>query len=74
MRDLHAHLEGLLAEAKRQGNWIQKAIKHPGALHKSLHVPQGEKIPQEKLAAAAHKPGKLGNRARLAMTLKHLAK
>ena len=21
--------------------WIQKAIKHPGALHKSLHVPEG---------------------------------
>ena len=49
--------------------WIQKAIKHPGALHKSLKVPAGEKIPAKKLAKAAHAPGKLGQRARLAQTL-----
>jgi len=51
-------------------NWIQKAIKKPGALHKDLGVPQGKKIPAKKLAAAAKKPGKLGQRARLAKTLK----
>lgn len=50
--------------------WIQKAIKKPGALHKELGVPKGEKIPAKKLAAAAKKPGKLGQRARLAETLK----
>jgi hypothetical protein len=50
--------------------WIAGAIKHPGALHKSLHVPEGEKIPAKKLAKAAHAPGKLGKRARLAETLK----
>jgi hypothetical protein len=50
--------------------WIQKAIKHPGALHKSLGVPEGKKIPSGKLAAAAKKGGKLGKRARLAQTLK----
>ena len=50
--------------------WIQKAIKKPGALHKQLGVPQGKKIPASKLAAAAKKPGKLGQRARLAQTLK----
>jgi hypothetical protein len=49
--------------------WISKAIKHPGALHKQLHVPEGEKIPQSKLNAAAKKGGKLGKRARLAKTL-----
>jgi hypothetical protein len=49
--------------------WIQKAIKHPGALHKSLKVPTGEKIPAKKLEKAAHAPGKLGQRARLAQTL-----
>ena len=54
--------------------WIQKAIKKPGALHKSLHVPLGEKIPEKKLKAAEKKPGKLGKRARLAETLKHLRK
>lgn len=50
-------------------NWIKKAIKHPGALHKSLGVPEGKKIPAKKLAAAAKKGGKLGRRARLAQTL-----
>ena len=53
-------------------NWIAGAIKHPGALHKQLGVPQGEKIPSGKLHAAASKGGKLGRRARLAMTLKGL--
>jgi hypothetical protein len=52
--------------------WIQKAIKHPGALHKELHVPKGKKIPAKKLAAAAKKSGKLGKRARLAETLKKM--
>ena len=33
--------------------WIQKAIKHPGALKKSLGVKSGEKIPAGKLASAA---------------------
>jgi hypothetical protein len=50
--------------------WIQKAIKHPGALHKELHVPEGKKIPMKKLNAAAKKPGKEGRRARLAKTLR----
>lgn len=52
--------------------WIQKAIKKPGALHKSLGVPKGQKIPTKKLAAAAKKGGKIGQRARLAETLKKL--
>jgi hypothetical protein len=52
--------------------WIQKAIKKPGALHKQMGVPAGEKIPAKKLAAAAKKPGKLGQRARLAETLKKM--
>ena len=54
--------------------WIQKAIKKPGALHKELGVPAGKKIPTKKLAAAAKKPGKIGQRARLAETLKGLKK
>jgi hypothetical protein len=59
-------------EAKKK--WIQKAISKPGALKKSLHVPTGEKIPTGKLAAAAKKGGKVGQRARLAMTLSKLKK
>jgi len=43
-------------------------------LHEQLGVPQGEKIPAKKLAKAAKKPGKLGQRARLAETLKGLHK
>jgi len=54
--------------------WIQGAIKKPGALRKELGVKSGEKIPAKKLAAAAKKPGKLGQRARLAETLKGMKK
>lgn len=53
-------------------NFIQKAIKKPGQLHKDLGVPKGNKIPEDKLAAAAKKPGKVGQRARLAVTLKKM--
>lgn len=54
--------------------WIQKAIKHKGALHQELGVPQGKKIPAKKLEKATHASGKLGQRARLAETLKKLHK
>jgi hypothetical protein len=54
--------------------WIKKAIKHPGALHRSLGVPQGKKIPKSKIAQAAQKGGTLGRRARLAQTLGKLRK
>jgi hypothetical protein len=49
--------------------WIQKAISKPGALRKSLGVKAGEKIPTKMLDKAAKKPGKMGQRARLAKTL-----
>jgi hypothetical protein len=52
--------------------WIQKAIKKPGALRKELGAKAGQPIPAKKLAAAAKKPGKLGQRARLAETLKKM--
>lgn len=54
--------------------FIQKAIKKPGALHKQLNVPKNEKIPEKKLEKAAKAPGKLGQRARLAETLKGMRK
>lgn len=53
-------------------NWIAGAIKKPGALRAQLGVKKGEPIPAKKLASAAKKPGKLGQRARLAKTLKGL--
>jgi hypothetical protein len=52
--------------------WIQKAVKKPGALRKALGVKKGKEIPAKKLASAAKKPGKLGQRARLAQTLKKM--
>lgn len=51
-------------------NWIAEAVKKPGALRKQLGAKAGKPIPAGKLEAAANKPGKLGQRARLAMTLK----
>ena len=54
--------------------WIQSAIKHPGALHKSLGIPGDQPISAKKLNAAAKKGGVLGKRARLAQTLKGLNK
>jgi hypothetical protein len=59
--------------AKKE-KWIQKAIKKPGALREQLGVKKGEKIPKKKLASAAKKGGKLGQRARLAQTLSKLRK
>lgn len=54
--------------------WIQAAISDPGALHRQMGVPQGKRIPDRKLRAAAGKKGKLAHRARLAETLKGLNK
>lgn len=59
-----------MAKKKKDKNWIQKAIKKPGALREQLGVKKGEKIPLKKLDAAAKKSGKLGQRARLAKTLR----
>lgn len=56
------------------GKWIQKAVKKPGALRSALKVKKGSTISVKKLAAAAKKPGKMGQRARLAMTLKSFHK
>jgi hypothetical protein len=52
--------------------WIQKAIKKPGALKSALGVKAGKTIPAAKLAKAAKAPGKMGQRARLAETLKKM--
>jgi hypothetical protein len=54
--------------------WIQKAIKKKGALRKSLGAKAGQNIPASKLSAAAKKGGTIGRRARLAQTLKKMAR
>ena len=53
---------------------IKKAIKKPGSLRKSLGIKKGKKIPAKVLAKAAKKPGKMGQRARFAQTLKGFKK
>ena len=59
-----------MAEKKK---WISSAIKHPGALRKSLHIKEGEKIPDSKLKKAEHSRNpKTAKRARLAETLKKM--
>ena len=59
---------------RKSGGWIKKAVsKHPGALHRELGVPEGDKIPEKKLNAAAHSDNPtLRKRANLAKTLKKL--
>lgn len=58
-----------------ENKWIQKAIKKPGSLRKSLHVKKGEKIPEKKLDKAMHsKNATTRKRASLAKTLKKLHK
>lgn len=50
--------------------WIQKAIKKPGALRQQLGIKGDKPIPAKTLDKATKAPGKLGQRARLAKTLR----
>jgi hypothetical protein len=62
-------LAAKMAQSKSSGNWMQGAVKHPGALHRQLGVPAGKKIPAKRLAAAASSSNPLlARRARLAQT------
>ena len=55
--------------------WIGSAIKHPGALHRALHVPEGEKIPAKKMARAKNSDNpRVRRMAALAHTLSGLHK
>jgi hypothetical protein len=54
-------------------NWIQGAIKRPGGLHKSLGIPQGNKIPERRIESAERsKNPKVRKQAYLAQTLKKM--
>ena len=61
-------------EVEEGKDWIKGAIKKPGALKRELGVPEDETIPAAKLKKAEKAGGKLGQRARLAATLKGLNK
>ena len=62
--------KGRSGSAHTDKNWIAGAIKKPGALRRQLGVPKGKKIPAKTLNKASEAGGKLGQRARLAQTLK----
>ena len=53
--------------------WIPKKLVK-GGLHHDLGIPEGENIPIDEIEAAANKPGRLGRRARFALTMRHLNK
>ena len=66
-------------EAKKKSkNWIAKAIKHPGALHKTAErkglAKKGEPLSKTDLNKLEAMGGKTAKRARLARTLKGLKK
>jgi len=48
----------------------QGAVKNKGVFHRSLHIPEGKKIPVLKLKAAIKRGGKISKQARLALILR----
>lgn len=53
--------------------FIKEATKHKGALHRALHVKEGEKIPSKKMEKASHSSNpKIRKEVALAKTLKSL--
>jgi hypothetical protein len=52
--------------------WMQHAVSHPGALHRTLGIPQGRKIPMSAIKSAEHSSNPLTRkRAFLAETFRH---
>lgn len=55
--------------------WIQDAVKKPGDLHKKLHIPEDEKIPESKIEEAEESGSKdLKEKAQFAENVKGLGK
>jgi len=54
--------------------FIQQAIKKPGALRKTTGTKKGKTIPHSTLLRLAKKKGKTGQRARFALLLKKMRK
>lgn len=74
--NIYEFVNRLSDELGEEKKWIQKVAKSiekkgtKGALHRSLGIPQGEKIPLSKLKAAASKGGKLGKMAQFALNVR----
>lgn len=61
--------------ATKPKNWIAKATKNKGGLHRSLGIAQDKKIPEKKIAKAAKSSNpRLAKQANLARTLSGLRK
>lgn len=61
--------------ALKEKNWIKGAIKHKGALHKELGIPEDTKIPKSKIKKAEKSKNPiLAKRANLAETLSKFKK
>lgn len=51
------------------GDWMKGAVKHPGALHKALHIPMDKKISHADLEKAENSRNpKVRKQAQLAET------
>ena len=56
-------------------NWIAKATENKGGLHRSLGIPEGQKIGEKRIMKAEHSSDeRTARQARLAETLSHLRK
>jgi len=56
---------------RERKNFMREAVKKPGALHRSLHIPMDKKIPEKTLEKAAHSKNPLmKKRAVLAETFR----
>jgi hypothetical protein len=54
-------------------DWISGAVRHQGALHRALGIPEDQKIPKAKLEEALHSRNPhVARMARLAVTLSGL--
>ena len=64
------------ARAKKRKHWIQDAVSgsKKGALKRQLKVPKDKTIPLPTLRKAAKAKGKLGQRARFALTVRGFKK
>lgn len=72
---VRAHERAHAARGGAKKDWIQGAIKHPGALRKTLGVKEGEKILAKKLNEATHSSNPTTRRrANLAKTLRKMNK
>lgn len=59
--------------ADKKKYWIQSAVKHPGALHKTAKIKKGSKIPVSKLRSLLHsKNVTTRRRAQFAMNMKKI--